>query len=359
MISVCIITKNEADKLERCLTSIKQADPNNLMEIVIVDTGSTDNTIAMSKKYTDKIFEFEWCDDFSAARNFSINKATGEYILILDSDEYIVEFDMQVLLQLISTNKDSVGRITRIDEYVQNDELVRVSFNFNRFFKKDLYAYRGRIHEQVVLRNTNGDMQKSDDYKTYNTPIKILHDGYNGDITKSKIERNLKLLLKDLEEFGDDPYILYQTGRGYYLAKDYEKACEYYGRALEFDLDPQLEYVKNMVESYGYSLINSDNSETARLLLGAPEVYEAFSSNADFCFMMGLVYMNCAKFSRAIEEFNKATTLPCNIEGSNSYKAYYNIAVIYECLGVTDKALIYYKKCGKYAPAIKRLATLK
>ena len=354
MISVCIITKNESAKLERCLKSIRQADPDMLMEIVVVDTGSTDDTIAMAHTYTDKIYEFEWCDNFSTARNFSIEKASCEYILVLDSDEYITEFDLLTLLRITADNPSAVGRITRIDEYMQNGELSRINFQFNRFFKKNLYEYRGRIHEQIVFKEDH-----SASYDTFSAPVTILHDGYNGDITKSKIERNLKLLHMDLEEFGDDPYILYQTGRGYYLAENYVKACEYYGRALEFDLDTNLEYVRNMVESYGYSLINSNNAGTALYLFGIPEVYEAFAHSADFCFMMGLVYMNCAEFDKAIQEFSKALTLPANTEGSNSYKAYYNIAVIYECLGDTATAYNYYLKCGSYAPALTRLTILK
>jgi len=354
MISICIITKNESDKLKRCLTSIRQADPDGLMEIVVVDTGSTDNTLTMASAYTDKIYEFEWCEDFSAARNYSIEKASGEYILVIDSDEYITEFDMKVLIKLIANNPDAVGRITRIDEYRTSGELTKGTFQFNRLFPKALYEYRGRIHEQVVLRSDSTAA-----YNTYEAPITLLHDGYNGDITNTKIERNLKLLIRDLEELGDDPYILYQTGRGYYLAGDYLNACEYFGRALSFDLDPRLEYVRNLVETYGYSLINSDNAVTALNLFGVPEVYEAFAHTADFCFMMGLVYMNCAEFARAIKEFNKAVALPANTEGSNSYKAYYNIAVIYECLGDIVKARTYYRKCGRYSPALNRLATLK
>jgi Glycosyl transferase family 2. len=77
-ISLCMIVKNEELTLDRCLTSIKDA----VDEIIIVDTGSTDLTKNIGKKYTDKIFDFKWIDDFSAARNFSFSKATMDYILM-------------------------------------------------------------------------------------------------------------------------------------------------------------------------------------------------------------------------------------------------------------------------------------
>ena len=84
MISVCVIAKNEADVLGRCLESVKGLD-----EIVVVDTGSTDNTKEIAKRYTDNVYDFVWCDDFSKARNFAIEQCTSDWILILDADEYL------------------------------------------------------------------------------------------------------------------------------------------------------------------------------------------------------------------------------------------------------------------------------
>lgn len=84
-ISLCMIVKNEEAILERCLDSLE-----GLMdEIIIVDTGSTDNTKQVALKYTDKVYDFSWCDDFAAARNFSFSKATKEYIYAPDADEEI------------------------------------------------------------------------------------------------------------------------------------------------------------------------------------------------------------------------------------------------------------------------------
>lgn len=361
MISVCIITKNEAVKLERCLASIKKADPHNTMEIVVVDTGSTDDTIELARKYTDRVYEFAWCNHFAKARNYSVEKANGEYILVLDSDEYIKEFDVEALLHTINEHDDKIGRIHIINEHMRNGELVKSSQRVSRFFKKELYHYEGRIHEQLVLRSNENSLNETLRYETFDMPISVFHDGYDGDVTsiKMKAERNRKLLLLDLEEAGEDPYVLYQLGQCDIMVKNYARACEYYGRALAFDLNPKLEYVQNMVESYGYALLNSGQAELARDILGSQEVYEAFSNSADYCFMMGIVYMNCADFQRAVTEFEKATCKPAMIEGVDSYKAYYNIAVIYECIGRLDEAKVYYNKCGGYELAKKRIEQMK
>ena len=76
-ISLCMIVKNEEDVIERCLSSAKDV----IDEIIIVDTGSTDSTKSIAQKYTDKVYDFKWCDDFSKARNFSFSKATMDYCM--------------------------------------------------------------------------------------------------------------------------------------------------------------------------------------------------------------------------------------------------------------------------------------
>ena len=88
-ISLCMIVRNEEEVIERCLKSICDL----VDEIIIVDTGSTDKTKQIVSKYTDKIYDFEWVNDFAKARNYSFSKATKDYILWLDADDVILEED--------------------------------------------------------------------------------------------------------------------------------------------------------------------------------------------------------------------------------------------------------------------------
>ena len=91
-----MIVKNEEDVLARCLDCVKKfAD-----EIIIVDTGSADKTKQVAKKYTDKLYDFSWCDDFSKARNFSFSKASMEYCMWLDADDVILQEDQEQLVEL-------------------------------------------------------------------------------------------------------------------------------------------------------------------------------------------------------------------------------------------------------------------
>lgn len=95
-ISLCMIVKNEENILARCLDSLR-----GLMdEIIIVDTGSTDSTKEIARRYTDKVYDFSWCDDFAAARNFSFSKASMEYIYAPDADEVLDENNRRKFMML-------------------------------------------------------------------------------------------------------------------------------------------------------------------------------------------------------------------------------------------------------------------
>ena len=95
-ISLCMIVKNEEDVIGRCLACVKDI----VDEIIVVDTGSTDSTIEIVKKYTNQIYHFNWVDDFSKARNYAFSKASKDYIMWLDADDIILENDLTNLKQL-------------------------------------------------------------------------------------------------------------------------------------------------------------------------------------------------------------------------------------------------------------------
>lgn len=368
-LSICIITKNEEKNLDRCLQCLLPYG----FEIVVVDTGSADHTKEIAQQYTDLVYDFAWCDDFAAAKNFAIAKATNPYVLILDSDEFLEHIDVAKLLQLIKAHPECVGRIQRKNVFTRRGQRQENREWINRIFAKDRFHYEGRIHEQVVAID-------GEEYETYQAPVEIEHTGYDlpEEARKKKAERNITLLQQELERLEKIqteavpraeemagqrekeqqlPYILYQLGKSYYMAEEYGRACDYFSRGLSYDLNPKLEYVIDMVETYGYALLNSGQAEYA---LFFENIYEEFGGSADFQFLMGLIYMNNARFEEAVQEFLKATTHPeCRSTGVNSYSAYYNIGVIYECLGRMEQAGEYYRKCGDYQPAVKRLEVLK
>ena len=123
-ISLCMIVKNEEDVLARCLESAKPA----VEEIILVDTGSTDRTKEIARSFTDKIYDFAWIDDFSAARNFSFSKASMDYCMWLDADDVLLPADREALLRLKETLSPSVD-VVMMKYHTEFDETGKPTFS--------------------------------------------------------------------------------------------------------------------------------------------------------------------------------------------------------------------------------------
>nr|MBQ8252759.1 glycosyltransferase [Lachnospiraceae bacterium] len=353
-ISACIIGKNEEKCIERCLKAISTFG----VPIVYTDTGSTDRTLAIASKYTDLIYHFDWCNDFSMARNFCATKSPTDWIWVIDCDEYVTEADLAKLQAFCSDarNLKKAGTISQKDIYTLSGERTYTLTRLGRIYHRNFYHYTGSVHEQITpLFGDNATTAFTGDIYC-DLPILMEHDGYaDPKVLTQKCERNATLLAVALEE-KEDPYLYYQLGKCYTTLGRPDLAAEAFDKGLSFDLDPELYYVQSMVESYGYSLLDLKQYEAALSFEG---IYNTFAKSADFVFLMGLIYMNNALFAQAIEEFKKATKYKsCVVDGTNSYRAYYNIGVIYECLGQTKEAIANYYKAGNYAPALKRLEVL-
>lgn len=350
-ISICVIMKNEEKNMENFLSSIKKHFEGYPYELVLVDTGSTDATLSIAGKYTDKIFHFKWIGDFSAARNFSLSCASNDWVLILDCDEYVEELDPRGFQAIIAYHPASVGMLSRKNHYEMNGTDSVYTDDVERFFDRRLFHYEAIIHEQV--RAIDGS-----DFERVALPLTVDHCGYNGSIEdlRKKAERNNELLFKMLEENPDDPYLYFQIGQSYNMLRDDEKACYYYGKGLEYDVDPRAEYVQMMVIGYGYALLHLERYDEA---LQFQNIYEEFATSADFVCLMGLIYLRKGMVVQAMAEFLKATTFEtANTEGANSFIPTFNMGCINEVLGEIDTAVTLYKKCGDFKPAVDRLKAL-
>lgn len=162
-ISVCMIVKNEELTLSRCLECLKKiAD-----EIIIVDTGSTDDTKEIAAKYTDQIYDFEWVDDFSAARNFAFSKATMEYIYSADADEIIDLKNQQKLMEL---KQCLLPQIDIVQMYYTNQLEYGTTYNYDKEYRPKLFKrvrtffWSEPIHERVNIEPV-----------IYDSEIEIIH----------------------------------------------------------------------------------------------------------------------------------------------------------------------------------------
>lgn len=162
-ISLCMIIKNEEAVLKRCLDSVC----NLVDEIVIVDTGSTDNSKEIAAEYTDKIYDFEWVDDFSKARNYAFSKCTKDYIYSVDADEVLDEENQKRFLELKET---IIDEIEIVQMWYVNTKEYATTENFEKELRPKLFKRLRKflwidpIHESVNLNPV-----------VYDSDIEILH----------------------------------------------------------------------------------------------------------------------------------------------------------------------------------------
>lgn len=182
-------------------------------KIYITDTGSTDDTVKIAEEFGACITTYEWKNDFAAARNYALEQSDCDWNLILDADEYLVSGNKRDLVRFAEKG-GSTGAIRRYDSYREdNGEISQSCMYTTRFVPKGTF-YEGRVHEQIVS-----------DLPIKPLPLVFEHDGY---LQGGKGERNLEILLEELEEKPDDAYILYQVSRTLWLIKDYEQADGYF-----------------------------------------------------------------------------------------------------------------------------------
>lgn len=347
MISVCMIVKDEAQYLENSLSSLAQY----FDDIVVVDTGSTDCSKEIAGCFTNKIYDFQWISDFSAARNYSLQFAKYDWVLIIDADEELSFIDSTALSLLIAAHPTSIGRVERVD-YIDDPHgggIIREQIS--RLFRKELYEYRGIIHEQVSARSAAIPV------KHFQVPIRLNHIGYQTNIllNKDKIVRNITMLKTAIDDNPSDPYLHYQLGKSYYLAKDYLLASESFSAALGYQTNFSYEYNEQLIESYGYALINLGEYKQALTVLE----YEKYCHSTDFFFLKALIIMNNGDLQQAVNIFLSCTQMPPGrSDGVNNYKANYNIGVILECSGMLKEAIDFYQKCDDFKPALDGISRI-
>jgi glycosyltransferase involved in cell wall biosynthesis len=204
-LTVCLIVKNEEKFLAQCLKSIL----NLAQQIIVVDTGSTDRTIEIAKEFGAEIYSFEWCDDFSAARNAALEHATGDWILTLDADEELPEAEHE---KLRADMKKSDAIALRLSLINREHEAEGQNFVPRLFRNAPGVHYFGRIHEQIFPSLL--PLGKAWGLKTAFGTAQLLHHGYTKEMVRerNKIERNLKLLRQAVEENPADANLMMNFG---------------------------------------------------------------------------------------------------------------------------------------------------
>lgn len=340
-ISLCMIVKNEAYILKRILDQIKPI----VDEIIIVDTGSTDQTREIASQYTTLLFDYSWDQDFSAARNFACSKATMDYWIWLDADDFIPPEQQKLLLDLKENLNPAIDVVMM--KYLTGFDIdgnVTFSYYRERMLKNKCgFRWSGKVHETVTPHGT-----------ILYSPIAIEHrKSGSGDPN-----RNLNIYTAMLQK-GEklEPRHQFYYARELYYHKQYEEAIKEF---FSFLNTPD-GWIENKIDaclqmSFCYEYLKK-NKERLEILLYS---FTFDIPRAEICCEIGRYMMEHESYRQAIFWFQQALASEiCEDSGAFIQKDYYGyipsiqLCICYNNLGEYEKAFEYHKKSMKWKPNAK------
>ncbi|WP_199731665.1 glycosyltransferase [Cohnella endophytica] len=289
-LSLCMIVKNEEEVIGRCLKSVHEV----VDEIIIVDTGSTDRTKEICSEYTEKIYDFEWINDFAAARNFAFSLATMDYLFWLDADDVLQTEDSEKIRELKETLDPTIDSITMVYCLAQDEQGNMTSSNRrNRIVKRlNHFQWRGFVHEYLEV----GGKISNSDIVVYHKPMKSHVSDRNLTIYNSRLERGDHFSPRDL----------------YYFANEcldhrlYEQAVEYYEKFL----DTNQGWIEDKIAACGkladcfHHLGNKERESYYTL-----KSFEYDTPRAEFCCRMGFGFMQQNEWEKAVFWYRLASEM--------------------------------------------------
>lgn len=370
-LSLCIIVKNEEKNLQRCLNSVK----NIVDEIILLDTGSTDNTVKIAQEFNAKIFSFQWNDNFSDARNESLKYATGDWILILDGDE---ELNPNIIKSLQETldhtdSKDTIViNLIRYEIGASQSPYSLVS----RLFRNHPNIKFNRPYHSLIDDSVTEILKQENHWKIVNFPIPaIFHYGYQEQNIKNfdKFNRTRKALESYLKQFPKDPYTCNKLGALYLEEGNLKQAFKllktgidthkadpitlyelYYHLANAYQKNQELDKaIKNYQNALRQPILEPlkigayNNLGNVLIKMGAYNyAQQAYENMIDIApdlpigyYNLGIVFKAQKQYRQAIEAYEKAIKL----NPQNGYY-YQNLGVVlFKCARIKEGLEIFQK----------------
>jgi glycosyltransferase involved in cell wall biosynthesis len=337
-ISLCMIVKNEEDVLGRCLNSVKDL----VDEIIIVDTGSLDNTKEIAHEFTDKVFDFKWINDFSSARNYSFSKATMDYILWLDADDVLLPDD-QIKFKRLKEKFD----------YSVDVFMMKYNYAFDGYNNVTLSHFRERLSRRIMPYIWKEPVHEYLEVwgKIINTDVCITHKKENAPIPG----RNLAIY----EKFISSGKTLSLRGI-YYYARElhsntrYDKAIEYFNKFL----DNNDGWVEDKIGAcYDLALCYQNVNNKKHMLKTLLRSFEYDTPRAEICCQLGYYYLALTDYNKAIFWYKLSTQLekPKNSWGFilHDYWGYIpniQLCFCYDRQGNINEAIKYNNIAAEYKP---------
>ncbi|TDL30773.1 glycosyltransferase [Jeotgalibacillus sp. S-D1] len=333
-----MIVKDEAAFIEKCLQSIKElAD-----EIIIVDTGSTDETVQLCEKFNAKVYSYEWKDHFADARNYALSFATGDWILWLDGDEELATVDKSILAEKLTNPHADLYSLPVLNYSGESGKINKNNtylFYQPRLFRNHIgITFQNRIHETLRLPHVLVGKEPEP------VPFTIHHFGYLLDITerKNKGHRNITLLQQELAEPDHSPWIEYHLASEYYRNEQYSLAFQYVNLSIIRFLQQN-----TMPHSLLYKLKYATIIETGSYEGGSEAIDKAlilYPDYVDLHFYKGYFLFKMNKYKEALNSFETCLELGDHhtnyliLQGTGSFKAWHYKGLCHEQLGNKELA---------------------
>ncbi|WP_440897014.1 glycosyltransferase [Amphibacillus sp. Q70] len=300
-ITLCMIVKNEDTFLEKCLSSVQ----SSVEEIVIIDTGSTDGTIDIAKKFQAKIYHYQWDNHFANARNEALPKATGDWILWLDADECLDTQDSEIYKKILKDKKENILFLpitSFIGERLDTqDQESYIHYQPRLFRNHQGIHFINRIHETL-------DGNPSE-ITTGILDLSILHYGYIDEVAgkKDKSTRNKKILQLAAKEKTHSPWIEYHLASEYYRHKDYNQAFKYVNQSI-FNFLLEGQKPPSLLYKLKYDMLIRTHSMD-QVLPGIDKVLYLYPDYVDLHFYKGLILLRQSDYKAAKTCFEKCLEL--------------------------------------------------
>lgn len=287
-VSLCLIARNEAANLPRVIESVRGL----ATEVIVVDTGSTDDTVKIARQLGAKVDHFPWVNDFAAARNHSLKLATGDWILVLDADDEFGRESVHALRDWLRHAPDVavVGLYRRYPYPDMNRDSVTIQ---PRLFRNGRgLRYEGAIHERLVT----ADGQAARPEVTV-TAIHYHHGIDSRAALAGRLERNLAILLRSLECDPDDIRLRYYAGITYLEQEEWSEAIPHLQKTVQV-AGKDVDLVPKAYACLGFALLKANRPLEAEAALR--EGLEWYPEYPELCFCLGLTLDSLGRLEEAV-----------------------------------------------------------
>ncbi|MGE4284125.1 MAG: glycosyltransferase, partial [Clostridia bacterium] len=351
-LSITMIVKNESKHLKKCLESLLCVLQMIDAELIIVDTGSEDNTMEIAKAYTDKAYFHPWNGNFADMRNITIDYATGEWIFVIDGDE-VVENPHQLVEFLKSNQTDNYNTgVVAIKSHLSEDSQSAYEIHLApRLFRNSKeFRYEGAVHEQPKFEQP-----------VLNVGVQLLHYGYistDPRLMERKFYRNVEILKAELEKNQENIYYWFQLAQSYGMHKDYKEALDAVIKAHELVKNKKADRNKY---KFIYSFLayayywNNEYKKVEEICKQAIKIKDGHLDNYYF---LGHAQMKLSKVEQAIESFKMYLKIHAGYDKSNIdfiepiYTLGY-VEEVYVGLGILYKGSEQYDQAIEYVNLIE------